>query len=779
MSMMKFAIGQSVPRTEDPRLLRGRGQYVDDFALPRQAHAVMVRSPYPHADIKSIDASAALAFPGVIDVLTGADYAADGLGNIMGPTPYKRRDGAPMFRPPRPAITNDRVRHVGQIVAIVIAESVNAAKDAADLVEVDYDPLPIVLGTAEAAEDGQVQIWDDCPNNESFLFESGDRAATDAAIASAPRVITNTFVINRIHANTMEPRGALADYDPGRDHYTIYSGLQRAFAGRATLCKNIFKIRQNQMRFVTGDMGGSFGMKGAMYPEIPLAAWASKRVGRPVKWRCDRSEGFMADDHCRDNVSTVDLALDDDGKFLGLRVRTSANLGAYLSSGGFGPPTNNLGGLAGVYTTPAIHVEVAAVFTNTSPTSAYRGAGRPEASYILERSIDMAAREMGIDPAELRRRNMIAPEAMPYKTPLTFTYDCGEFETVLDHTLEKAGYAGFADRRAQSEAAGKLRGIGMSYTIERAASPSSETAELRFDTSGTATVLVGTTQHGQGHETVYKQILCEKLGLEPEDIAVIEGDTDKVSYGTGTGGSRSAAIGGTAVLQAADKVIDKTRKIAAHLLEASEQDITLEDGKFVIAGTDRAIPFQDAAVAAFDPKTIPEGMEQGLYEFATYAPDVNNYPNGCHVCEVEISKETGEIDVLQYTVIDDCGVELNPLLVKGQVHGGIAQGAGQALMENIVYEETGQLVSGSFMDYTMPRADNFCSFDISAHPVPTKTNPLGVKGVGEAGTVGSLAAMMNAVNNALESIGAAHLEMPLTPPRVWRAVQEASIQAVE
>jgi carbon-monoxide dehydrogenase large subunit len=772
--MLKYAVGQSVPRTEDPRLLKGRGSYVDDFALPNQAHAVMVRSPHAHAEIKGIDASAALAQPGVLAVLTGADYEADGLGGIVGPSPFKRRDGSTMYRPPRPAVTRDRVRHVGQIVAMVVAESVNVAKDAADLVDVDYETLPVVVETGKAADPDAPQIWDECANNESFFYECGDRDATDAAIASAPHVFSQRFVINRVHANTMEPRGALAEYDPGRDHYTLYAGIQRPYAGRATLCKNLFGVRETQLRVVTGDMGGSFGMKGAIYPEMPLVAWASKRIGRPVKWRCDRSEGFVADDHARDNVSEVDLALDDDGKFLGFRIRTSASLGAYVSFGGFGPPTNNIGGLAGVYTTPAIHVAVSAVFTNTSPMSAYRGAGRPEASYILERIIDIAAHEMGIDPADLRRRNMIAPDAMPYKTPLTFTYDCGEFEALLDRTLEKAAYSGFAERRAQSEKAGKLRGIGMSFTIERAAAPQSETAELRFNPSGTATVLVGSTPHGQGHETIYKQILCEKLGMEPEDISVMEGDTDKVSFGTGTGGSRTATIGGTAVLQAAEKVIDKTRKIAAHMLEASEQDITYEDGRFQIAGTDRAMDFRDAAMAAYSPAKLPKGMEQGLYEFATYSPEVNNYPNGCHVIEVEVTPETGEIEILRYNVIDDCGVEINPLLVKGQVHGGIAQGVGQALMEDIVYEPgTGQLLSGSFMDYTMPRADNFCSFDIGAHPVPTKTNPLGVKGVGESGTVGALAAMMNAVNNALQPLGITHVEMPLTPPRVWQAIQDA------
>ena len=491
--MLKYAIGQAVPRTEDPRLLKGRGSYVDDFALPHQAHAVMVRSPHPHADIKSIDGSAALAMPGVLAVLTGADHEADGLGGVVGPTPFKRRDGSTMYRPPRPSVTKDRVRHVGQIVAVVVADTVDIAKDAAEMVDVDYESLPLVVATDKAADPEAPTLWDECSRNESFFYECGDAAATDAAIASAPHVFSQRFVINRVNANSMEPRGALAEYDPGRDHYTMYSGVQRPYAGRTELCKNVFHIRENQMRFVTGDMGGSFGMKGAFYPEMPLVAWASKRVGRPVKWRCERSEGFVADDHARDNVSDVDLALDKDGKFLALRVRTSANLGAYVSSGGFGPPTNNIGGLAGVYTTPAIHVAVSAVLTNTSPMSAYRGAGRPEASYILERTIDIAARELKIDPAELRRRNLIPPEAMPYKTPLTFTYDCGEFEKILDRSLEKAAYDGFAERRAQSAKEGKLRGIGMSYTIERAAAPQSETAELRFEPSGTATILVGTT----------------------------------------------------------------------------------------------------------------------------------------------------------------------------------------------------------------------------------------------------------------------------------------------
>lgn len=776
--MLKYAIGQSVPRTEDPRLLRGHGRYVDDNNMINQAYAVMVRSPHAHAEIRSIDAGAALEMPGVVAVLTGADYETDGLGYVAGPSPLKRRDGSQMFRPPRPAITRDRVRHVGQIVAMVIAESVDIAKDAAEAVEVDYEPLPTNVDTAGARASGTPAIWAECPDNECFYREVGNKEGAEAAIKGAAHVVRQRFVINRIHANTMEPRGALSYYDPGEGHYTIHTGVQRPYAWRTTLTKNLFRIPENKLRLITGDMGGSFGMKGALYPEIPLTAWASKRIGRPVKWRCERSEGFVADDHARDNVSDVELALDKNGKFLALRVRTAAALGAYVSLNGFGPPTNNLGGLAGVYTFQAIHVAVSGVFTNTTPLSPYRGAGRPEASYIVERMIDIAAAELGMDPVELRRRNLIPPEAMPYKTALTFTYDCGEFERLLDKTLAKADYAGFRARRKQSESAGKLRGIGISCTIEQAAGPSTETAELRFDPSGSAIVLAGSTPHGQGHETIYKQLVCERLGLSPDDIRVIEGDTDKVSFGTGTGGSRTAVIGTSAVLRATEKVIEKARKIAAHMLEASEQDLALEDGRFTIAGTDRSVTFKSVAAAAFAPDKLPAGMEPGLFEMATYNAAKANFPNGCHICEVEITPETGEIEILRYSVIDDCGVELNPLLVKGQVHGGIVQGAGQALMENIVYESgSGQLLTGSFMDYTMPRAGDFCAFDVSGMPVPTKTNPLGAKGVGEAGTVGALAAVMNAVNNALQPLGIRHLEMPATPARIWQAIREAKSAA--
>ena len=770
--MTKYAVGQAVPRTEDPRLLRGTGNYVDDFNQPNQLHAFMVRSPHAHASITSIDCAEASAMPGVLTVLTGKEYAADGLGSITGPSPYKRRDGSTMFRPPRPAVTVDRVRHVGQIVAMVVAETIDQAKDAAEAVQVDYDPLPVNVVTELARQ--SAAIWDDCPDNEAFLYQVGDKDAVNAAVAGAAHVIRQRYVINRITANAMEPRGALAEWDPGTERYTIYTGVQRPYAWRATLSKNLFHVRESQIRFVTGDLGGSFGMKGAIYPEVPLVACAAKRLGRPVKWRCERSEGFPADDHARDNVSDVTLALDENGKFLAMGVETSAALGAYVAFLGMGAPTGNVGGLAGVYTTPAMHVAVSAVMTNTSPTSPYRGAGRPEASYILERTIDIAAARLGIDPVELRRRNMIPSEMLPYKTPLTFTYDCGEFETVLDKTLAKSDYDGFAVRRTESEAAGKLRGIGVSCTIERAAAAQLETAELRFDPSGDAAILIGTTPHGQGHETIYKQIVCGTLGLDPDRVRVIEGDTDAVSFGTGTGGSRTATIGSAAVLKAMDKVIDKTKKIAAHALEAAVEDITFEEAQFAIAGTDRSMPFLDAVALAFDPANLPPDMEPTLAELASYSPEVENFPNGCHIVEVEITPETGEIVLARYSVVDDCGLELNPLLVKGQVHGGIAQGVGQALMENMVYDrDSGQLLSGSFMDYSMPRAGDLCDYDVGAHPVLTKTNLLGVKGVGEAGTVGALAAVMNAINNALAPLGIEHFEMPATPDRVWKAIDLA------
>lgn len=773
---MQFGLGQPVPRTEDPRLLTGNGHYADDFNLAHQAHAVVLRSPHAHAQITSIDTSAAENMAGILAVLTGADYAADGMGQITGGAPLKRRDGSPMVRPPRPALTRDRVHHVGQAVAIIVAETIEQATDASEAIEIDYTPLPSAISTETTNETGAPQIWDECPGNEVFVREFGDSAATDAAFAAAAHIVHNKFEITRVHASTMEPRAVLAQFHKGEDRYTITTGCQRPYAWRAALTKHTFGgIPENALTLITGDVGGSFGMKGAIYPEVPLMGWASKRVGRPVKWLCERTEGFTADDHGRDNVTDAELALDADGKFLALRVKTNANLGAYVSFLGFAPSTGNIGGMVGPYTIPSAHVTVTGVITNRSPISPYRGAGRPEASYVIERLVQLAAQETGIDAIELRRLNFISPTAMPYKTALTFTYDCGEFEALMTRCLEKADYAGFEVRRKEAANQNRLRGIGISCSVEQAAGAQPETAEMRFDPSGTVTVLVGSTPHGQGHETIYKQLVCEKLGLEPDDIRVVEGDTDKVSFGTGTGGSRTATIGSGAVFEAIGKVVEKARKVAAGLLEAAEADVSFENGQFVISGTDRSLPFKKVVTASFDPAQIPDGVEPGLYETATYNPKKANFPNGCHICELEIAPETGQIEITRYTVVDDVGFEINPLLVKGQIHGGIAQGLGQALMENLIYdEESGQLVTASFMDYCMPRADDMCSFEVEGRPVLTATNPLGVKGAGECGTVGALAAVMNAINDALAPLGIRHLEMPATPERVWQAIRTAT-----
>ena len=771
---MLYGIGQSVLRSEDPRFLTGRGRYADDFNMPHQVYAAMLRSPHASARISRIISEHVLALPDVVAVLTGEDYWRDGLGEIVGGAPGIRRDGSPMFRPPRPALSRDQVRHTGEIVAIVIAESAALAKDAAEQLEVDYEVLPAHMGTASANQPGAAAVWEQCPDNESFYYQVGDEAKTDAALANAPHRIAHHFVINRVGANPMEPRGALGSYEAGDDRYTIVTGSQRPYAWRTALSKHLFHIHEHQLTLVTGDVGGSFGIKGGIYPEIPLMAWASRRVGRPVKWTSERSEGFLADDHARDNVTDAEIGFDDDGNVLALKVRTNANLGAYLTFNGFGPPTGNVGTLAGPYTIPAMHVGVSGVFTHTTPLSPYRGAGRPEAAYVLESMIDAAATALAMNPAQLRQRNLIPPESMPYRTALVYTYDCGEFDALMSKCIALANYGGRAARRGAARERGKLHGVGLTMSIEIAARLQPETAELRFDPSGSATLLVGTTSHGQGHETIYKQVLFDQLGLHPDRIRVVEGDTDKVSFGTGTGGSRVSALGSAAVVRAAEKVIEKGRVIAAHLLETAEADLVFTNGRFEVEGTDRAVSLDDVIDAAFKPSALPANLEPGLYELATFNPEKSNFPNACHVCEVEIDPETGVVEIVRYSVVDDVGTELNPLLIKGQVHGGIVQGAGQALMENMVIDpDSGQLITGSFMDYCMPRADDFCFFDVGSHPVPTATNPLGAKGVGESGTVGALPAVMIAVNDALASIAADGVEMPATPEKVWRAIRAA------
>lgn len=775
--MGEYGIGQGVSRFEDLRLLRGGGRYVADMSFPHMAFGHVLRSLHAHAKILSIDTSRAQAAPGVLAVLTGADWQASGFGDLPVPNGNeKRADGSPLYRPPYPALVKDRVRYIGDPAAFVVAETLNQAIDAAELIEVEYEPLPAVVAAPDAVQPGAPLVWDDCPNNICFVHRLGDKAATDAAFAKADHVVRHRFVVNRVTAATMEPRGSIGIYDRTEDHYTVYTTLQRAHAFREQLAETL-RVPESKVRVVAGDIGGSFGMKSAVYNEVALVLWASKVTGRPVKWISSRSESFVSDAHGRDLVTDAELALDKQGNFLGLRVRNIANVGAYLQVGGQSSPVVNLGTLGNVYKTPAAYVDVTVVFTNTNPVRPYRGNGRPEAAFVSERLIDLAADELGMDRVELRRRNLIPPDAMPFKTPLEFNYDCGEFEKNMDIALDMADWSGFAQRREESRRRGKLRGIGISNSIEKAASPGFEGAEIRFDRAGTVTVLSGAINQGQGHETVFKQIVSERLGIDPAIIHYVQGDTEKVFFGEGTGGSRTATIGGSALLMASDKIIDKATRIAAHVLKVDVADIRFADGVFSSPKSNRSLSMQDVAKESLKPKSLPPGMEPGLNESAVYQTNATNYPNGCHICEVEIDPETGEVQVVRYSVVDDVGTVLNPLLLKGQICGGVAQGIGQMLGENICFDpDTGQLLTGSFMDYPMPRAGHFSTIKIRSNPVPTKTNPLGVKGAGEAGNVGALPAIANAVVDALSDFGIRDIPMPATPERIWRAIRTATRQ---
>jgi aerobic carbon-monoxide dehydrogenase large subunit len=766
--MGEFAIGQGVPRFEDPRLIQGGGRYIDDVALPGTAHAVVLRSPHAHARIRALDAAKAKAAPGVLAILTGADWAASGFGDLPVPGGLKRRDGSPLYRPRYPALATDRVRYVGDLVAFVVADTQRHALDAAELIEVDYEPLPANTSTADATAPNAPRVWEDCPDNICFVAQFGDKPATDAAFDRAERVVRHRFVINRITAATMEPRGAVGDYNAADGRYTLYTGIQRAHPVRFEVAK-ILKIPESKLRVVAGDIGGSFGMKSPVFNESVLVLLASKTIGRPVKWTSTRSEAFLGDPQGRDNVTDAELALDRDGHFLGFRVKTLAAAGAYLQVG-MQACIFNVGTLAGVYRTPAMHADITAVFTNTNPVRPYRGNGRPEAAYVIERMVDLAADEMGVDPAELRRKNCIPPEAMPFKTGLTFTYDSGEFEKGMDLALKLADYAGFASRQAEAKKRGKLRGIGLSNTIERAAAASLEGAEIRFDRSGAATLFSGSVSQGQGHETVFKQLVCDRLGLDPAEVQYLQGDTDQLFFGEGTGGSRSATLAGSAFLRATDKILDKATSIVAHRLGVALDDVKFADGVFAAAGTNRTMTIKEVAKDAANPGRLPKGMEAGLIATAVYDAPVENFPNGTHVCEVEIDPDTGKVEIVRYSVVDDVGTVLNPLLLHGQIHGGVAQGAGQILLEDIRWDGDGQLLTGSFMDYAMPRAGDLCAIATDANPVPTATNPLGVKGAGEAGSVGAMPAVANAIVDALSGFGVRHIEMPATPERVWRAI---------
>ena len=767
--MGEFAIGQGVPRFEDPRLVQGRGRYIDDIVYPGMAHGVVLRSPHGHARIKSIDTKAAQAAPGVLAVLTDADWKKAGLGDLPGHGGLKLRDGSPMYKSRYPVLAEDRVRWVGDCVAFVVADTVAQAMDAAELINVDYEPLPAVVTTADASKPGAPQVWDGCKDNICFVELIGDKAAVDAAFGKAAHVVKHRFIINRVTAACMEPRGAVGVYLPAEDRYIIHSPVQRAHPYRSEIAR-VLKVPESKMRVISIEVGGSFGMKTPVFNEAPLTLLASRLIGRPVKWMSTRTEAFLSDAQARDNVTEAELALNEDGHFLALRVKTIAAIGAYLQSN---MPAFflNAGTLAGTYRTPAIHVDITAVFSNTNPVRPYRGNGRPEAAYVIERMIELAARELGLDSVELRRRNYISPDLMPFKTGLTFTYDSGEFEKNMDMALELADAKGFKKRREESRRRAKLRGLGISNTIERAAAPGTEGAEVRFDRSGTATLFSGAVTAGQGHETVFKQLVCDRLGLKPDDVRYVQGDTDEVFYGEGTGGSRSATMAGSAFLMATDKVIEKAKAIVAHALKIDASDVNFADGVFSSPKSNRTMTIKEVAVDSTSPAKLPANMEPGLFATAVYKAPVNNYPNGCHVCEIEIDRETGEVEIVRYSVVDDVGTVLNPLLLHGQIHGGVVQGVGQVLMEDIHFDASGQLVTASFMDYAMPHAHNLCDIEVESNPVPTKTNPLGTKGAGEAGNVGALPAVANALVDALSEFGVRHIEMPATPERIWRAMR--------
>ena len=773
--MQKFGIGQSVQRFEDPRLLRGHGQFVNDTFLHNQAHAVVLRSAHANALIKSVNTASASVTAGVLAVYTGADYAAAGLGAPAPTMKRTRSDGSPMFARSHPVLARDRVHYVGEPVAMIVAETLSQARDAAELVEVDYEPLPAVVNGARAVQPGSPAVWEECPDNRSHVQAVGDKAGTDAAFARAAHVVKRRYEITRLHAQYMEPRGVVGDYDARNERYVLYADVQYPHRVREMLSGRVFKLPAHRVHVITHDVGGGFGTKGWQYPEHRLMLWAARQLGRPVKWNCERSEVILADEHARENITVIELALDAEGRFLALRVDVEANVGAYVSSDrNLLAPFGATRALTGTYAIPVAYAQTHAVMTNCNSTAPYRGAGRPEAIYVIERLIDDAARELKLDPIELRRKNLIAPSSMPLKTALGYNYDCGEFEKGMDMTLAAADVAGFAQRREEARQRGKLRGLSVINAIEMASGAGIEEAEVRFNTGGTATVIVGTKNQGQGHETMYKQILAERLGLDPAEVEFVDGDTDRLAYGMGTSGSRSTVMGGSAVYLAAEKLIAKGRKIAAHLLEAAEADLVFAQGQFTVTGTDKSVAIKEVARAAFQPAKLPKGLEPGFYETGTFNSTDFTFPNGAHACEVEIDPDTGEVKMINYVVVDDVGTVINPVTLKGQIHGGVAQGAGQILMEQIVYdEESGQLLSASLLDYAIPRASDMCNMEVHSNPVPTKRNPLGAKGAGEAGVVGAMPAVMNAIADALAQVGVRHFDMPANSERVWRAIQAA------
>ncbi|WP_296738826.1 xanthine dehydrogenase family protein molybdopterin-binding subunit [Mesorhizobium sp.] len=773
-------VGARVARKEDKRFITGGGRYVDDMVVPGMKHAVFVRSPHAHAEIKKIDVKKAQAMPGVIGVLSGKELKADGIGNLICGWMIHSKDGSPMKMGAWSPLAVDKVRYVGDAVVIVVADTKGQARDAAEAVEVTYKELKAVVEATKALEKGAPQVHPEAENNLIFDWEIGDGKATDAAIQSAAHVTRMKIVNNRLVPNAMEPRAALGHYDKAEDHFTCWTTSQNPHLARLVMSAFYNVAPENKLRVIAPDVGGGFGSKIYIYPEEIVCLWASKKTGVPVKWVADRTESFLSDAHGRDHVSTVEMAFDKDNRITGLKVDTIANLGAYMSLFSSCVPTYLYATLlSGQYNIPAIHANVRTVYTNTAPVDAYRGAGRPEATYLLERTMEAAARELGVSPAELRRRNFIT--SFPHQTPVIMNYDAGDYGASLDAAMKAADYAGFAKRKADAGKQGKLRGIGMSCYIEACGiAPSAavgslgagvglwESAEVRVNAVGTIEVLTGSHSHGQGHETTFAQLVNQRFGVPIDSVSIVHGDTDKVQMGMGTYGSRSGAVGMSAVAKALDKVEAKAKKIAAHLLEADEGDVVIENGEVKVAGTDKSLPWFQVALAAYTAHNLPAGMEPGLKETAFYDPANFTFPAGCYICEVEIDPETGVTEIVQFVAADDFGNIINPMIVEGQVHGGIAQGIGQALLEGAHYDSSGQLLTASYMDYTMPRADDLPSFRVSTSNTPCPSNPLGIKGCGEAGAIGSPPAVINAITDA---IGIADIAMPASPSTVWSAIR--------
>ncbi|MBP0115424.1 MULTISPECIES: xanthine dehydrogenase family protein molybdopterin-binding subunit [Bradyrhizobium] len=775
-------IGARVVRKEDKRFITGKGRYVDDIKLTGMTHAYFIRSPHAHAKVKGIDSSAALKMPGVVAVLTGKQLVDDKVGNLICGWAITSKDGSPMKMGAWPAMAPETVRFVGQAVAVVIAESKNLARDAAEAVVVDYEELPAVADMHAAIKTGAPQLHPEAPGNQVYDWVIGDEGAVNAAFSKAANVVKLDVTNNRLAPNAMEPRAAIADYDAAEEHFTLYTTSQNPHVARLVLSAFYNIAPEHKLRVIAPDVGGGFGSKIFIYPEEMVALWASKKVGRPVKWTGDRTEAFLTDAHGRDHITHAEMAFDANNKIIGLRVKTYANFGAYMSLFSSSVPTYLYATLlSGQYNIPAIHAEVIGVYTNTTPVDAYRGAGRPEASYLIERLMETAARQLNVDPAQLRRTNFITQ--FPHQTPVIMAYDTGDFNASLDAAMKAIDYAGFPARKAQAKSQGKLRGIGVSCYIEACGiAPSKavgslgagvglwESAEVRVNPVGTIEILTGSHSHGQGHETTFCQLVADRLGVPISQVSIVHGDTDKVQFGMGTYGSRSAAVGLTAILKAMEKVESKAKKIAAHALEASEADIVIENGEFKVTGTDKAIAFPMVALAAYTAHNLPEGMEPGLKESAFYDPTNFTFPAGAYICELEVDPGTGKTSFINFVAADDFGRLINPMIVEGQVHGGLAQGIGQALLEHAIYDANGQPVTASFMDYAMPRADDLPSFNLSHTTTLCPGNPLGIKGCGEAGAIGASAAVINAITDA---IGKNNLEMPATPDRVWRTIHAA------